>query len=456
MKKKLNTSKIFIFASILFLGTLAIIYGYRFIHYYSIEHQEPIEECAERNFYSYIMSYQNEENKMNNLNTFKYDEKLKENYFSEDAKNNYVNYSGRLWRILSIDSEKDIKLITDDIQSSLVYGEEENLLNSYINNWLNKSAQKNTGIFYDTLNEPEQFLINTNICEDVITNDITCTNVSKNNLIEQLSLYEYNRAGKEKSFLNINKIFWTKNINEKNEAWYITKEGKISNIDVNHHYGIRPVITLKGDITVTGTGTQNHPIKIELTAPIKITEASVGEYINYNNKTWRIINKTDSAIEALMSEPLENQSQFSSQNNTFVIKNTNNNIGYYLNNEFYNSLINKEYLKKRNYYIGKYKTDNFNYELLYGKTINCYVGLPKISDLFVTEYKNMLTLTGLEDNANNTIYSINNNNQVYSNTVTEKYNIYPVISFDNSLVINDGDGTKDDAYQIGRWTNETK
>ena len=135
MKRRLRYDKIFICISVIFLLTLICIYGYRLIHFYKLERSEVNTPTVveNKNFYDALISKVSNENDdviSAKDNNFKLDDSTNEYYFYGKVNNNYVYYSGRYFRILGIDKDKNIKLITEDVQTSLSYGDEYNFNNS--------------------------------------------------------------------------------------------------------------------------------------------------------------------------------------------------------------------------------------------------------------------------------------------------------------------------------------
>ena len=140
---------------------------------------------------------------------------------------------------------------------------------------------------------------------------------------------------------------------------------------------------------------------------------------------------------------------FNTKNNIFDI-NSKNNIGYYLNNTFYESLENKDYLKKGYFYIGSFKTDDYSYKLTFESKINTYVGLYQVGELFINDYEDNFTLNGLSDNMDNTIFVIDKDKKIYGDNITSKYKIRPVLYLDSNLKILKGTGKIDNKYEIGK------
>ena len=92
--------------------------------------------------------------------------------------NNYLSYSNILWRIVKVNSDNSIVLVTDSKINDLAYGvSNSTYLKSNINDYLNKSLE-NTGIFETILNNKEKLLTKNTLCLDDVNNikKITCKN----------------------------------------------------------------------------------------------------------------------------------------------------------------------------------------------------------------------------------------------------------------------------------------
>ena len=382
------------------------------------------------------------------------DNSTNEYYFYGKVSNNYVYYSGRYFRILGIDKDKNIKLITEDVQTSLSYGDEYNFSDSLINKWLNLGG-KNEGIFYYSLEDTDKYLTNTYTCKDIV-NDIkktTCKKLENSNLISTISAYEYVRALANDSYLNNNSYYWT-STNSTDSAYYVFDKGGITTSNDRDILGIRPVITLKGNTIVSGDGSKENPYTFENKTINTLYDASVGEYLTYSNNTYRIIEKDKNVMKIAMEGYIEEDNNivkkvFNTKNNVFDI-NSKNNIGYYLNNTFYESLENKDYLKKGYFYIGRFNTDDYSYKLTFENKINTYVGLYQLGELFINDYGENFTLNGLDDNIDNTIFVIDKDKKIYGDNITSKYKIRPVLYLDSNLKILKGTGKIDNKYEIGK------
>lgn len=458
MRRVIRKDKIFIAISIVSIASLFIIYGYRFIHYYRLEANivDDTEISEPISIYNHLLTYLPEDDiliqKENGLiknedNTY---------YFKGQVENNFVYYSGRLWRIIKTTKDKNIVLISEEIQTLMPYGEDIEYQNSYLYNYLNNIDEYS--LFYKTLNNTD-ILVNTQYCEDTVTSteNVTCEATKSDYQITLLNLKDYLNSGANEGFLNNNTYFWLMDFNQNNELYYVFDKGGINTTSEYKtiHHGVRPVITIDGTLLLTsGDGTKGNPYSLDEYEDYKLINVGVGEYLEYNNNLWRIISKQDKSVKAIMEGYIKENDQeiekiFSTKNNTFDI-NDKNNIAYYLNNDYYNSLNNKEYLVKGPFYTGKYTTDTRDYKLVYKEKINAYIGLPQVGDLYINTYNNTLTSLAITDHMNNILYIINENNSLYTSKINEKEKIRPVINLDGNLIALSGEGTKESPYIIGR------
>lgn len=249
-KRKISYQKVFSFISAGFIIGCCIFYGTRFLTLYLENKKEEIklEDSLSQN----IKETNNNLKKVNN-----------DYYFQNDANNNYIKYSNILWRIIKINSDNTIKLISDDVLTYLSYVSDND---NSINMWLNKSDDDNTGMLETALNNPYNYLTNDGICKDSIndTKHITCGNVDDTSLIGTLSIFDYVNAGGKDSYLNINKYFYLSTFDKDNNIWYVDNDGKVENTDGDNIYGIRPTITLKSNSkSIAGDGTKDNPYIID-------------------------------------------------------------------------------------------------------------------------------------------------------------------------------------------------
>ena len=437
-KKKINY--VFIILSLLFLFVVFGNYVARFIHYYNLENS-PNAVVDNR------LSTKLKETIVTSgdglyLNNFEY-------IYKGKNVNNYLYYSGYMFRIVKINADGTIKLITDNSITNLAYNNENTYKTSYIRNYLNSNELEHTGIFYNTLNNAENILVPASYCIDKITLDNVTCNETVNDYVGLLSYQEYMDAKAYESYLNNNTYWWLSNASE-NDIWYVFNNGGVNDLGIseNRLYGVRPVITLKADIEVfSGDGTVNNPYRIESDS------LSIGKYINYSNYTWKIMGIEEDRIKLALNDyvTINNKQDyaFSTKNNVFNPQDRTS-IAYYLNNSFYQSL-DKSLLIKGTWYIGEYNEDsNYDYNSIYNKTIDAYVGLLKVDDLFINDFDNYYLITPSIVDYNYIIKS----NITVSSLMEEKLKVRPSIYIANNLNLK-GTGTLTDPYVVGVQQNES-
>ena len=421
MSKKFRI--LFNLLSFLFLGLLVVFYGYRLIYYYKLEH--PSNSNEEIKFYQKLIN-----NKGISGMNYGLQEDENEYIFGPKSTDNYLYYLGRIWRIVGIDENNNIKIITDESQTLLSWESDVSFFNSDINTWLNNNDNDFSGIFEKSLKQHSYIL-------------------NQESNISLLTKKEYEKIGNDNYLVDGNS-FWI--IDEDNDIpTYVNNNGECVN-DTNSFetFGVRPVIKLSQEVNyISGSGTKENPYIIYNYVPENLSATYVGEYLNYNNYLWRIIDVNDSSIKLAMDGYVETENQvvFSSYSNLF---NANNGIGYYLNNDFYNTLSNNDYIIDSVYYNGNYnKNDVYSYLNTYDNSIDSKVGMYKIGDFFITDYNNFYTLTSSET-ASNIVYVVNQNNKLYADFITSEYKIRPILSLDASIFVLEGNGTKNNPYEIGR------
>lgn len=409
--------------SIVFLSILCLFYGYRLLYYYKIEHPKNVK--AEIKLYEKLVSTQGIEGMNYGLQ-----KDGNEYYYAAGSNDNYLYYLGRMWRIVDIDKDGNIKLITDEVQTILPYNINDKFDESDINTWLNINDNEYSGIFEKSLKG-------------------TVNIVKQNDHVSSLLTKKgYERLGKN-SFVIDNNNFWI--VDEKsNKILYVNNKGEIKEDNDDYDtYAVKPTIVISNQILYTsGNGTNDNPYIIDNSVKEKITDAYVGEYLNYGGYTFRIIDVNDISVKVALDGYIDtNEYSYSKYDNTFSIR---EGIGYYLNNEFYNSLANNNYIVNSKYYTGSYSyNDNYSYLNTYLDEVDAKVGLYKIGEFFITSYNEYSTLTPSET-SKQTIYVINKNRKLFADLIDSAYKVRPVLSLATDLFIIEGNGTKEKPFEIGR------
>lgn len=443
MKKKKDFKTWFIISSFIYLTVLVLIYGGRFIYFYKITHTE--KKVGDTLLSTVILNLSNTQT----INGIMSDTNGK--YYKGGSLSNYVYYSGRYFRIMSI-KDGNITLVEDNISTILPHNNNDYKL-SDINLWLNKNGE-NTGIYYDSLDSPESYLIKTKTCLDsYIKGDVTCNDYIED-YIGTLSINDYLKADSTSNYLDNNSFYLLANKAQEDMVWYVNNKGELLTTEDTSNYGVRAVITLNSNVLYYGgTGTYYEPYTFtkkdayilantdEEVVDKTLLSKNIGTYLKFNDYIWRINDKTEDNVGIILNESLVTK-PFSLKTNVFNLSDRSG-IAYYLNNEFYNSLNNKDYIISNKWYIGEYSN---SYTDKYTDTVSAYIGLPSIGDLFINDVKNTLTLTTASRGL--TIYKVIDG-RFYADDYKNEFEIRPTLYLDGKIEIKSGHGTLDNPYQVG-------
>lgn len=409
--------------SIAFLSILVVFYGYRLFYYYRIEH--PKNANIEIKLYEKLTSKQGIEGMSYGL------QKDGDGYFYAAGSNdNYLYYSGRMWRIVSIDKDGNIKLITDEAQTILSYDSSKTFDDSDINMWLNINDIDYSGVFEKSLKDTSNI---------IKQNENTASLLTKG---------EYEKMG-QNSFVLDNNNFWIIDETD-NKLLYVSSKGEVKDDNEDYDtYAVKPTIMISNKIVYTsGDGTADNPYIVNDGAREKITDGYVGEYLNYSGYTWRIIEVNDSYVKVALDGYIDtDEYDYSEYDNEFS---TIEGIGKYLNTNFYDNLTNNNYIVDSTYYIGTYSDDDeYSYLNTYNEEVDAKIGLYKVGDFFISSYNEFSTLTPSET-SNKTIYVINKSRKLFADLISSEYKVRPALSLASDIFIIEGNGTKDKPFEIGR------
>jgi prepilin-type N-terminal cleavage/methylation domain-containing protein len=379
--------------------------------------------------------------------------------YSGATPSNYVWYSGKLWRIIKVYTDEDnqtkIKMITQDPIAMLGYGPNNNFDTSYVKKWLNEN-------FYNSLNKKE-YILTSNFCVGNETNECS---IKSSNKVGLLTYNEFKNGATTPSsyttnnYLYINSTQWLMTPYSLSSTWTNKVSGlgvSISAFGSPVYYAVRPVVNLVGTAILDKTnypsmnGTSANPYRIEgdskASANTKLNSRYAGEYVSYGGYTWRIVeakggdNNTKLIMTSTISQPFD-----SSPTDGLFNPSKSTNIGYYLNNTFYNSLTNKTWIEDSTWYRG---THNIDYRLLKTNPITAKVGLILPGEMFSS---NDITLTNsswdMRAGTTTDNYVISTSGNSTTLTSTTSGNVRPVISLTSTITITSGEGTSASPYVI--------
>ena len=408
---------------------------------------------------------------------------LEQTFVTGKDPNNYIWYSGKLWRAVSIDpSDNSVKLVTQWDISALPYNEENNseFKGSYMEQWLNDTSVDG---FLGNLREPDKFIKTDSVWNATMTTETT--KPAKTTMVTDavclLNMYEYTMSYKnataETGYLNNGLDWWTltpydtSNVRRVNGLGYGDWGGM-----TYFSYSSRPSINLKSAVKIiAGDGTVDNPYRLQgdndsPTGALLSTRYS-GEYISFGtgeNHLYRVVShengtgtKITSAISLKDSGSYKNI-EFGS-NVTFSKDNT---IGTFLNGDY---LTSGTYLTRdqvnmiednTTWYLGTVGNEA-NYKLakyqdatgsnLTASTTTAKIGLLRIGELMAgqfDEYRNTTRYWTLTPYSTSYVRYVSNYGYNSYNGPTHSEGSRPAMNLKSNVIITGGDGTKNSPFQI--------
>ena len=350
---------------------------------------------------------------------------------------NYVWYSGKLWRIIAINPDGTLKMITDDAITTISYNSSSDVnfydiskkddttyTGSYMYQWLNED-------FLDTLYNYQNIIVedstwnittsnnaSTKLPETTLINNST---IGKNTPVGLLNSYEYYMSYKNTSYdscyLNIGYLWWLITPYSSSYVCDVSGSGNAGSNNPPNNLGARPSINLKSNIQLSGgSGTKEDPYTIagDKEQPTinttLLNTRTIGEYVVFDEdgdvstkELYRIVGFEDGKTKLNKNDYIKSGTttltkKFST-NTTYGSGNSDDYWDYYLNNTWYNSLAQKNMLDKGTYYIkslsGSYKNSLCNTNNTTETTKDCvktisiwnagYVGLPRFGEMFASQ-----------------------------------------------------------------------
>ncbi len=435
--KKLNFQKVFCFISFLFIFSCCIFYGTRFLKLF-IENKK--DEISEKNSLAKVLKESNEKNEnFKSVNG--------QNYFTGDEEKNYLLFSNILWRIVKLNDDNSLTVISDKAITSLAFGKSESYIDSEIYNWLNKTDKEYSGILEKALNK--DYLQKTVTCAskiDELTNT-PCTEENNDNYFTLLSVADYLNVGSKDSYLANEEYFYLSNMTTENKTWYIDDAGNGKIGTGNDVIGIRPVITIKANADyISGDGTKDNPYTIEK------ENSLFGSYVKLGNEVWRVYEINDTTLRLMLNDYLKvngsNLTYRYSNSSSYHNDTASGSIAYYLNKDFLNSLSYKDKIKEIKWPNGYYNsTTDYDYTNALKAEVDTKVALMSVGNIFLNpDLSNYFTMTGSKEKAS-MVYIVTEDKRIYPRQIGSSVNVVPTISIDKSILTK-GNGTKDSPFEM--------
>lgn len=394
-------------------------------------------------------------------------EYLEGTYFQGNVTNNYVYFSGFLWRIVAINEDGSIKLVTDEVVSTTKYGKANgNFEKSFMYNWLND-------YFYTKLSNFD--LIREAVFCDTSTNKVDSDDLCENSInplyikVGLLGLSEFNNSkdAEGNSYLkNGTKFSLTNSYHDDNNLVYVVgTDGNIVKENINNLHYVRPVINIDASTIITaGSGTSSSPFILNKNIDsvvasdertIKTINMTAGEYISFDNKIYRVIEKDKKELRMILDNFLSNTYNYSSGGYARLAND--NYIGKELNTSIFNgySANAKKFMIRTYIYQGDYlnSSTNIYYKNSSMSNTNMVTGmnvsLPRVSEILSAPIKgnDSKSFWTMSMSSASYVYKINNTSteSVHTNS---NYYVRPVITVDSGLIVSSGNGTKASPYVL--------
>ena len=340
-------------------------------------------------------------------------------FITGEDPDNYIWYSGKLWRAVSVNNEeKTVKLVTQWNISVIPYSSgSTEFEGSYMEEWLNDTTVDG---FLGNLRDYESFLV-TDAKWDATEDNRELGSITRPNgttvvtdAVGLLNIYEYQTsyrgADYSTGYLNNGLCWWSLTSYSSSLMYGMNSSGAASNASPLDTTGVRPSINLKSDIKiVSGSGTEDDPYRLlgdndEELSGIKLNTRYSGEYVRFgtgDNDLYRIVSHEVRGLTKITSaEPLKENDSFktiSFGNDTYY--SSSNTIGTFLNGEYLTSYISNEYSnmiegnaiwylgtveRGTSYKLAKYTDVTSN--ALTSSTVTTKVGLLRLGELGAGQY----------------------------------------------------------------------
>ena len=411
-------------------------------------------------------------------------------YIKGNPNNNYIWYSGILWRIMGINADGTIRMITEDNVTAIPWGTSNTAQNwddSYAKDWLNN-------YFYPRLKGNNIIKEETWCSETTTSSSITRTTCTNNLSTEKskvglLTLDEYNLAGGSGSYLHIGQIQWTMTPYSSSSAWYVDNVGSANYYDVSYPDGLRAVINVNSDATITaGNGTLgttwssqagpyilNEDKNVEVTGKLN-EKATSGEYVLFAGRKYRVVDKDSNGNTKLILDGYYEETSGTiytmsyGSNSTFS---TTTGIGQKLNGDVLNWLTNNSESEKAKL-VSNYTWYQNNFDWGYDYKISleeesptrsttATVGLIRVGEMLSSQSSSILTNGYQETSSYNNAYRywtmtpytsssyawfVSYSGNVRNYAVSGTAGLRAVIVVNSEVTITSGNGTWSNPYQI--------
>ena len=368
-------------------------------------------------------------------------------FITGESPNNYIWYSGKLWRAVSIDpTDNSVKLITQWNITALPYSTTDNVFfdSSYAKNWLNDTSADG---FLGNLREPEKFIKTNSVWNTTILTSLT--KPAKTNLVTVavglLNSYEYNH-----SYLFNGTYNWLISPRNDTKIWANSDGGNFYADSPRGASGIRPSINLNSSIKIVGgTGTKTDPYRLkgdnDKPQNILLSTRYSGEYIRFGtgeNNLYRIVSHENGLGTKIVSDsPIINT----------TIK-FNNVIDNALNNTYLKTLTTEqlEMIEDNTTWYNSMVPKGDSYKLAKGTdTFVKKIGMLRYGELMTGQVDTNIhywLLNGYDENNNWVMTPYGS--YYYYNTSESYFSYKPAMNLKANVIITGGKGTRNEPFFV--------
>ena len=399
--------------------------------------------------------------------------------------NNYIWYSGKLWRAVSIDpSDNSVKLITQWNISAISYNDSSSAFEgSYMQQWLNDTTVDG---FLGNLRDYENFIKTNSVWNATITEETTkpAKTTMVTSAVGLLNIYEYTMSYKNATtstgYLNNGLNWWALTPSNTYNVRYVDYyNGDAREDNAVYPSGIRPTINLKSSVEiVSGSGTESDPYRLkgDNDTPASGTKLSTrysGEYIRFGtgeNNLYQIVSHEREGLTKIVSATplLEDGSEKNlpfDETESDANYSDSNTIGTFLNGEY---LTSGSYLTtdqvnmiedNTTWYLGEI-SDITSYKLakyegttspdLTYNTTQAKVGLLRYGELNSGQFDKAINNTyyWILTPSSTSVSCVGDDGMRYDGETADLFGIRPTINLKFDVMIISGDGTKKNPFEV--------
>lgn len=376
--------------------------------------------------------------------------------FTGDPENNYIRLSNMIFRVYGLDNNNNVIIVNDEDVANVNY--------SKLDKWLD--------YYYNNLNDfTKKIIVKNKYCNmnltDTTLDTTKCSGYTKERNVYIPSVIEVNRAQGEDNFMKPNTMSWVANKKDSKNAYltrnyfYLT-ENDVSYLaySVDENYGVRPMMTIKGDTLITnGDGTKENPYIFGDTKKAKggslLSERFTGEYISIDDHEYRIIKTNNDGTTKVVSDFTVDELETDGDDiyeKIIYDPNKKSSAAYYINNRA-SEYINTKYFVKHEIEVPIYKNKIIYGEEIKTKKYNVMLSAPNMYEMFSAQPQNhstdsyWLINTSETKNVGAAIFQVGApiNDKI---DVGRKFGIRVVAFTKKGTTVSSGQGTAENPYII--------